>query len=65
MLCTPFSRLAALTAGVLALAAGAYALPKVSRAGRYLYAEDGTRFFIKGIAYQEQGAPPQAGWSAS
>ncbi|KAI0762691.1 Glucanosyltransferase-domain-containing protein [Fomes fomentarius] len=55
MFSTPFSRLAALTAGVLALAAGAYALPKVSRAGRYLYAEDGTRFFIKGIAYQEQG----------
>lgn len=31
------------------------ALPKVSRAGRYLYSEDGTRFYIKGVAYQEQG----------
>ncbi|KIO26570.1 carbohydrate-binding module family 43 protein [Tulasnella calospora MUT 4182] len=31
------------------------ALPKVTRTGRYLYQEDGTRFYIKGIAYQEQG----------
>ena len=56
MLSQRFSRLAALTAGVLALAGGAYALPKVTRSGRYLYNPDGTRFFIKGIAYQEQGA---------
>lgn len=32
------------------------ALPKVTRSGRYLYTDDGTRFYIKGIAYQEQGA---------
>ncbi|KAJ6476909.1 1,3-beta-glucanosyltransferase [Mycena sanguinolenta] len=38
---------------VLALTAGA--LPKVSRVGQYLYADDGSRFFIKGIAYQTQG----------
>ncbi|KAF7300515.1 1,3-beta-glucanosyltransferase [Mycena chlorophos] len=38
-----------------ALAWTAAALPKVSRTGRYLYTEDGTRFFIKGIAYQTQG----------
>ncbi|KAI0768590.1 Glucanosyltransferase-domain-containing protein [Trametes elegans] len=49
------SRAAAFATGVLALAAGVSALPKVTRAGRYLYSEDGTRFFIKGIAYQEQG----------
>ncbi|KAI9066719.1 carbohydrate-binding module family 43 protein [Trametes sanguinea] len=50
------ARATALATGVLALAAGVSALPKVSRTGRYLYTEDGTRFFIKGIAYQEQGA---------
>ncbi|CED84997.1 glycoside hydrolase family 72 protein [Phaffia rhodozyma] len=31
------------------------ALPAISRVGRYLYDESGTRFFIKGVAYQEQG----------
>ena len=31
------------------------ALQNVTRAGRYLYTEDGNRFYIKGIAYQEQG----------
>ncbi|KAG8982896.1 1,3-beta-glucanosyltransferase gas1, partial [Tulasnella sp. 427] len=31
------------------------ALSKITRAGKYLYQEDGTRFYIKGIAYQEQG----------
>lgn len=51
-----YSRAVALTLGVLGIAAGTQALPKVSRAGRYLYTEDGNRFFIKGVAYQEQGA---------
>jgi hypothetical protein len=37
------------------LASGAAALPKISRHGRYLYSEDGSRFFIKGISYQEAG----------
>ncbi|KAJ7867262.1 hypothetical protein B0H13DRAFT_1481149, partial [Mycena leptocephala] len=32
------------------------AIPKVMRTGRYLYADDGTRFFVKGITYQTQGA---------
>jgi hypothetical protein len=31
------------------------AISKITRQGRYLYAEDGTRFYIKGVAYQEQG----------
>ncbi|KAM5532182.1 hypothetical protein V8D89_014138 [Ganoderma adspersum] len=51
-----YSRAVALTLGVLGIAAGTQALPKVSRVGRYLYTEDGNRFFIKGVAYQEQGA---------
>ncbi|KAG8919117.1 1,3-beta-glucanosyltransferase gas1 [Tulasnella sp. 417] len=34
---------------------GVSALPKITRTGRYLYQEDGTRFYVKGIAYQEQG----------
>lgn len=52
------ARLAGVAAAALTLAAGVGALPKVSRQGRYLYSDDGTRFFIKGIAYQEQGAHP-------
>ncbi len=55
-----FSRLAAVASAVLVLAAGAHALQKVSRAGRYLYTDDGNRFFIKGIAYQEQGTCPHS-----
>ncbi|OCB85209.1 glycoside hydrolase family 72 protein [Sanghuangporus baumii] len=31
------------------------AISKISRGGRYLYTDDGTRFYIKGVAYQEQG----------
>jgi hypothetical protein len=46
---------AAALAGIVVLAPTASALPKVSRAGKYLYTEDGNRFFIKGIAYQTQG----------
>ncbi|KAK1232387.1 1,3-beta-glucanosyltransferase [Marasmius sp. AFHP31] len=34
---------------------GAVALPKVTRSGRYLYTEDGNRFYMRGIGYQEQG----------
>jgi len=34
---------------------GAHAVGELSRNGRYLYNEDGSRFYIKGIAYQEQG----------
>ncbi|KAF9535746.1 glycoside hydrolase family 72 protein [Crepidotus variabilis] len=38
------------------LACGVQALPKITRTGKYLYDESGTRFYIKGVAYQEQGA---------
>ncbi|CAE6432922.1 unnamed protein product [Rhizoctonia solani] len=38
-----------------AIANSAFALPKITRVGRYLFNPDGTRFYIKGIAYQEQG----------
>ncbi|KAG7099572.1 hypothetical protein E1B28_001402 [Marasmius oreades] len=34
---------------------GVEALPKVSRSGRYLFTDDGNRFYMKGIGYQEQG----------
>ncbi|KAH8120521.1 glycoside hydrolase family 72 protein [Phellopilus nigrolimitatus] len=33
----------------------ARAISNVTRAGRYLYTDDGNRFYIKGIAYQEEG----------
>ncbi|KAF8143156.1 hypothetical protein K438DRAFT_1994191 [Mycena galopus ATCC 62051] len=32
-----------------------HAVPKISRVEQYLYADDGSRFFLKGIAYQMQG----------
>ncbi|KAH7883971.1 carbohydrate-binding module family 43 protein/Glycoside hydrolase family 72 protein [Phlebopus sp. FC_14] len=37
------------------LLSGAQAIQKVTRSGRYLYTADGNRFYIKGVAYQEQG----------
>ncbi|CAL1696353.1 unnamed protein product [Somion occarium] len=49
------TRAAAILAAAAALFTGVHAVQKVSRAGRYLYTEDGNRFFIKGVAYQEQG----------
>ncbi|KAF9045226.1 glycoside hydrolase family 72 protein [Panaeolus papilionaceus] len=33
-----------------------HAIPKISRVGRFLYDDSGQRFYIKGIAYQPQGA---------
>ncbi|EFI28656.1 1,3-beta-glucanosyltransferase [Coprinopsis cinerea okayama7 len=42
-------------AAVAALISQVAAIPKVTRTGRYLYQEDGTRFYIKGIGYQVQG----------
>ena len=37
------------------VASVAFALPKVTRAGKYLYQDSGARFYIKGVAYQQQG----------
>ncbi|KAG8942830.1 1,3-beta-glucanosyltransferase gas1, partial [Tulasnella sp. 408] len=47
--------LKAFAAAAALVSTGVSALPKVTRTGKYLYQEDGTRFYIKGIAYQEQG----------
>lgn len=47
-------RAAALSLVGVALS-GVQAIQTVSRAGRYLYTADGNRFYIKGVAYQEQG----------
>ncbi|KAI6133406.1 carbohydrate-binding module family 43 protein/Glycoside hydrolase family 72 protein [Pisolithus croceorrhizus] len=45
---------AGLTAAAL-LVSGVRAIQQVTRAGRYLYTADGNRFYIKGVAYQQQG----------
>ncbi|KAF5384720.1 hypothetical protein D9757_006270 [Collybiopsis confluens] len=48
-------RIAATLSLVASLFAQVDAISKVSRSGRYLYTDDGTRFYIKGVAYQPQG----------
>ncbi|KAH9947943.1 Glucanosyltransferase-domain-containing protein [Amylocystis lapponica] len=48
-------RLVAAVAAALALTTAVHAIQTVTRQGRYLYTADGSRFFIKGVAYQEQG----------
>jgi len=50
-----FSRVAAAFAVALALSSGVYSIGQVARSGRYLYSSDGSRFYIKGVAYQQQG----------
>ncbi|KAJ7456634.1 1,3-beta-glucanosyltransferase [Mycena latifolia] len=40
---------------ILALATAVRSISKVARTGRYLYTDDGTRFYIKGVAYQPAG----------
>jgi 1,3-beta-glucanosyltransferase GAS1 len=50
-----FSRVAAAFAVALALSSGVYSIGQITRSGRYLYSSDGSRFYIKGVAYQEQG----------
>ncbi|KZT22131.1 carbohydrate-binding module family 43 protein [Neolentinus lepideus HHB14362 ss-1] len=49
-------RVSAAVAAAAALFTGVQAISKVSRDGRYLYTDDGSRFYIKGVAYQPQGA---------
>jgi uncharacterized protein with PhoU and TrkA domain len=52
-----FSRVAAAFAVALTLSSnqGVHAIDAVRRSGRYLYKPDGSRFYLKGLAYQEQG----------
>ena len=45
----------ALVVALAFLSSGVHAIGKVTRSGRYLYNEDGSRFYIKGVAFQEQG----------
>ncbi|KIJ21411.1 carbohydrate-binding module family 43 protein [Paxillus involutus ATCC 200175] len=51
----PAARITTALTLVGVLLSGAQAIQQVTRAGRYLYTADGTRFYIKGVAYQEQG----------
>ncbi|GJE87723.1 glycoside hydrolase family 72 protein [Phanerochaete sordida] len=50
------SRLVALLSAAVALTTGVVAVSTVTRTGRYLYNADGSRFYIKGVAYQPQGS---------
>jgi hypothetical protein len=50
-----FSRAVAAFAVTLALSFRVNAIDKITRSGRYLYNAGGSRFYIKGVAYQEQG----------
>jgi 1,3-beta-glucanosyltransferase GAS1 len=49
------TRFAAALVAAATLATGVNAIAKITRQGRYLYDDSGTRFFIKGVAYQPQG----------
>lgn len=51
----PTFRAAALLAAIASFTGTVQAISKITREGRYLYKDDGSRFYIKGIAYQEQG----------
>ncbi|KAI0028292.1 glycoside hydrolase family 72 protein [Vararia minispora EC-137] len=48
-------RLTAALTVLVSLSVNVFGLGKVTRAGKYLYNQDGSRFFIKGVAYQPQG----------
>jgi hypothetical protein len=50
-----FSRVAAAFAVALTLSSKVHGLPQITRVGRYLYNPNGTRFFVKGLGYQEPG----------
>ncbi|KAI6010180.1 carbohydrate-binding module family 43 protein/Glycoside hydrolase family 72 protein [Pisolithus marmoratus] len=49
-------RIAASLAAAALVVSGVHAIQRVTRAGRYLYTADGNRFYIKGVAYQQQGS---------
>jgi hypothetical protein len=49
-------RLTALTLLLSTLTTTTLALPQITRKGKYLYDPSGARFYIKGVAYQPQGA---------
>jgi 1,3-beta-glucanosyltransferase GAS1 len=49
------ARATVLLAVLTTLVCSVQAISKVTRQGRYLYTADGNRFYIKGVAYQEQG----------
>ncbi|KAK2461692.1 hypothetical protein APHAL10511_006155 [Amanita phalloides] len=49
-------RTTALLAVWVSCCSNVLAIQQVSRVGRYLYTQDRNRFYIKGVAYQEQGA---------
>ncbi|KAL0950622.1 hypothetical protein HGRIS_007414 [Hohenbuehelia grisea] len=49
------SRALAALAAAVSILPNVSAISKITRTGRYLYKDDGSRFYIKGIAYQEQG----------
>lgn len=46
----------AFAAAAALLSTGVSALPKVTRAGRYLYQEDGTRFYVK-VGFAQHFSP--------
>jgi hypothetical protein len=50
-----FLRAAAAIAVALTLSSGGRALSPITRTDRYLYDSTGSRFYIKGVAYQPQG----------
>ncbi|KAI9513151.1 glycoside hydrolase family 72 protein [Russula earlei] len=51
-----FSRVVTAFTLALSLSSGVYGIGQITRVGRYLYSADGSRWYIKGVAYQEQGA---------
>ncbi len=49
------SAAAALLFSASSLVSSVGAIAKVTRSGKYLVTDGGERFYIKGVAYQEQG----------
>jgi hypothetical protein len=55
----PGSRVVVVLAAAAVYTTGVSAIAKISRKGRYLYDDSGNRFYMKGIAYQPEGAHTQ------